>query len=360
MKKIDIYIVSLFLRILIFSLLSFMVIFLIFAIRGNLGNLLNNDVPFPVVVKYIVFYIPNIIVLVLPASVLIASLFSIGHLSKRNEIAALRASGISLYRIMLPLITAAFIISIFSLVFIEIIVPVTSRKKLDIYRKYIRKLSANTLSQTREIYFKDTENRVVTIQFYSRKTMMGHQVNFTYRDNDMITKIVQAKTIVWEDSVWVLNNAAILTFDGKNENVTEYERLPYPALKFRNEDLAEIRLKPEEMDFFQLKRFIEKRRVLGEDVREWLVELMMKILLPFSNLIIVLFGVPLVSKSTRRGGTIGLGFGIGLVICFFFFGTVTVGQNMGRAGMINPYLAAWMGNIIFAVIGLFLLVKAKK
>ena len=319
MRRIDKYILTLFLQILLFSVFSFTVIFIIFDMIAVLGDFMNKDVPFPVIIKYFVFNFPNIFVSVLPASTLMASLFSIGHLSKRNEFDAMRASGFSLGRIILPVIMTAFFISIFSIVLTEKVVPSASGKRLNIYEEYIKKNSPNDLLKTKEIYFEETTNRVVAIQSYDQARQTGNRVNFTYRSNNTITKIVHAKTMVWEDNVWILNDVVIRTFNGENDNVTEYELLPYPDLTFTNEDLNEINLEPSEMSFFQLKRLIKRRKRLGEDVNKWLVELMLKISLPFSNLIIVLFSIPLAIKIKRTGKVIGYGMSIALVICFLFY-----------------------------------------
>ena len=164
--------------------------------------------------------------------------------------------------------------------------------------------------------------------------------------------------MTWEDTVWVLNKASVREFKGDNEIMNKYDKLPYPGLNFGSEELLDIELKPEEMGFFKLREFIKRRRIIGIDVEKWIVEMHLKISFPFANLIIVLFGVPLVSQHRRGGGAIG--FGIALVICFFFFGTVRVGQYLGYSGMLHPLLAAWLGNIIFTILGIFLLIKAKK
>ncbi|MFC1724695.1 LptF/LptG family permease [candidate division KSB1 bacterium] len=358
MKKIDRYISSIFIQILIFSVISFILIFVIVDLISNIDKFLNKNVPLVIVVKYYIFYLPYILVLILPAAVLIASLFSVGQLARRNELVAFKASGVSLYRITAPLLTVAFIVSVFSLLFTEYVVPVTSGKKLDIDRKYIRQVSEARITQSRNLYFEDIENRFVTIQYYDGARKKATSVNITYQDNETIKNIIQAKKMIWQDSLWILNEVSVRSFINGVEEMNEFSSLPMEDFSFNPDDLLDIWLKPEEMNFFQLKRFIERRRELGVDVRVWLVELMLKISFPFANFIIVLFGVPLVSKGTRSGGAIG--FGIALVICFFFFGTVRIGQYLGRADMMNPVLSAWIGNIIFATIGLFLLFKSRK
>ena len=358
MKKIDRYISFIFIQILIFSLLAFILIFVVVDLIENIDKFLNKNVPFIIAAEYYIFYLPYILVLILPAAVLIASLFSIGQLSRRNELVAFKASGISLYRITAPLLSVAFFISIFSLLFAEFVLPVTSRKKQDIDRKYIRQIAEARITQSRNLYFEDIENRFVTIQYYDGSRKRATSVTITYQDNEEIKKIIQAKKMIWVDDLWVLNDVSIRSFIEDREEMEEYSSLPMSDLNFNPDDLLDIWLKPEEMNFFQLKKFIETHRELGVDVQIWVVELMLKISFPFANFIIVLFGVPLVSTGTRSGGAIG--FGIALVICFFFFGMIRIGQYLGRADMVHPYLGAWLGNIIFAVIGLSLLVKARK
>ena len=356
MKKIDKYISSIFIYILIFTLIAFACIFIIVEVIQRIDIFIDRNVPFPVIVKFHIYYLPYIIVLILPASVLIACLFSMGQLARRNELAALKASGLSLYRIITPILVVAFFISLFSLFFAEMVVPGTSQKKQDIDDQYLRNTERRRTG--RNIYFQDSKERVISIRYYNDKSKRAHQVNFTYHKENEIVKRVQAETMTWEDTVWVLNKASVREFKGDNEIMNKYDKLPYPGLNFGSEELLDIELKPEEMGFFKLREFIKRRRTIGIDVEKWIVEMHLKISFPFANLIIVLFGVPLVSQHRRGGGAIG--FGIALVICFFFFGTVRVGQYLGYSGMLHPLLAAWLGNIIFTILGIFLLIKAKK
>jgi len=357
MKIIDRYISNTFLQILLFSLVIFIVIFIIVNLIENLDKFIDENVSFQYILLYYVYYIPYIIVLVLPATVLISSLFSIGQLSRRNELIALKSSGISIYRIILPLITISFFISVFSMIFTETVVPYTSRKKNDIDRKYVRKLSNVRINQEHNLYFQDSQNRYVSIQYYNDIKKQALRINFTYHKANEVKKRIQAKSMTWEDSVWVLNDVTIRTFKDGEEILETQEVMVYNDLNFTDEDLLDIQLNPEEMDFFELKDFIKRRRALGANVQKWVVELFLKISFPFANLIIVLFGIPLAS-GTKSGGTIG--FGIALIICFFFFTTVRVGQYFGHVGILDPLAAAWMGNVIFAVIGIVLIFNTHK
>ncbi len=123
-------------------------------------------------------------------------------------------------------------------------------------------------------------------------------------------------------------------------------------------DFATIDLKPESMDYFQLKDFIDGIQEKGGNASQWLIDLYLKIAFPFVSFVIVFFGAPLAAGSVKMGKTAA--FGIALIISFIFYTLVNIFQVLGRTGAMDPLIAAWLANGIFFLIGLVLLIKASK
>jgi lipopolysaccharide export system permease protein len=142
------------------------------------------------------------------------------------------------------------------------------------------------------------------------------------------------------------------------EKVTRYDTLIYEPSEIVPQDLLDLEIMPEEMNYTELSRFIDKMIALGADARRWKVDLHLKISYPLANFIIVLFGAPLAAKKRRSGPA--LGFAIALLISFIYFLFIRTGQVMGHKGSLSPWLAAWIGNIVFGVGALFMLFRERK
>jgi len=112
------------------------------------------------------------------------------------------------------------------------------------------------------------------------------------------------------------------------------------------------------MSYWELKQFINNIRRNGGNPDRWLVDLYLKIAFPFANFIILLFGAPLASRKTRSGPAVS--FGISLFICFLYFGIIKVAQTFGHNGTLPPFIAAWLGNIIFGIGAVYILFKMRK
>jgi lipopolysaccharide export system permease protein len=140
--------------------------------------------------------------------------------------------------------------------------------------------------------------------------------------------------------------------------LAHFERRDDLKFSFLPKDLARIQKKPEEMNYFELRQFIQKMRAAGVDPTKWLVDLQFKLAFPFTNLIIVLLGIPL-ATTTRRSGP-ALGFGMSLIIVFIFFGMIKITQSLGHDRVLSAFWAAWFSDFFFGFLGVGLLVRARK
>jgi lipopolysaccharide export system permease protein len=112
------------------------------------------------------------------------------------------------------------------------------------------------------------------------------------------------------------------------------------------------------MNYTDLQEFIENQRRAGQDVSRWLVEYHFKLAFPFASIIMVLFGVPFASSKPRAG--VALGFGIALAVAFIYLIFMKTSQVFGYNGDLNPFLTAWLANLIFLVAGIFNLFRVQK
>ena len=360
MKILDRSIISKFLAILFYTTMAFIAIFIVVDFVEHLDKFLGGNATFVDVALYYVYYIPYIIQLTLPVNMLLSSLFSLGTMAQYNELVATLTAGISLYRVVLPILILALIISCISGFAGETVVPETNRLRLDIYRYDIRNESREKRGTERQIAVQDYDDRQVNILYYDVGKQRANNVNIVWKEGTNILERWDVKYMLWRDSlnVWELHDVTKRVFRDSSESVTRVDSARYMDTRILPEDLIDLQLKPEEMNFVELKSFIEKMESIGADARKWIVDLYMKISYPLANFIIVLFGAPLASRKRRSGPA--LGFALALLISFVYFLFMRSGQVLGHNGTLEPWLGAWIGNMVFFAGGLFLMIRARK
>jgi lipopolysaccharide export system permease protein len=298
------------------------------------------------------------LVLILPVATLLAGVFSIGNLARHNEMVALKALGISLYQIMVTLTVMGFLISVFSFILAEGIVAKANQKKEDIKNHYLDQNENRYSSKTSDIRIQEPPDKIITIGFWDSGKQIANQIKIEiFRGYRLISRI-DSPSMKWKDGLWIVENGYKRTFDSEKETAVPILSTIKFNFQFSPKDLLISQIKPDEMGFLQLYRFIARMRQSGVEVRQWLTDLHLRISFPLSNLIIVLISVPL--TYNRRKKSIMVGFGISLVICFFYFGIVKLGQTMGHNGNVSAIIAAWMGNGVTTIFGLVNLIKVRK
>lgn len=343
-----------FTAVLLTALLAFILVFIVVDLVENVDRFIDRKTPIQDVVRYYLFYIPYIVILTLPVAMLIAVLFSVGNLARYNELTAMKASGLSLYRILFPVLRLAFLISLMAMIFGETIVPETNARYLDIKRGTRQPSPA----QRDNIFLQDRNEKVIFVHHYDAEQRTGQEISIQQYQGNTLRRRIDAESMIWTDEGWILQNATVREFSGDQENITRFQTLNSPFLTLLPQDFARPKRNPEEMGYFELSDYIRRIQRAGGDARRWLVDLQLKISFPFANFIIVLFGAPLASTRKRTGKA--LSFGLSLFICFIYYSGVKAGQVLGREELLPPLLAAWVPNLLFMVLGVLLFAKAHK
>lgn len=357
-KIVDRYILSRFFTLIIFILLAGTVIFLVVDLIENLDKFIDRDVPYSIILNYYIYFIPYIIYLIFPVCMLLTTLFSLGSMSQRNEITAFKAGGISMYRLLLVLSIPAFIISLFMLLTGETVIPYANKLRLDIRREYIKKIPKSSTTRRGRIYLTDDSNRLIHIGHFNGETNSAFNINIIVIENNQLVERVDAGRMVYGNEYWTLYGAIKRDFRGDSIKITEEKVHRWRELTFKPEDLLKIQSKPEEMNYWELKEFVQKLITTGADAARWRTDLYYKIAAPFASFIIVIFGVPV--AATRRRSGLMVGFGISLLVCFLYFGVANSVKILGYKGLLEPVYSAWGGNVIFLALGLVMVLTAKK
>jgi lipopolysaccharide export system permease protein len=355
----DRYILRGFWRNLVIGFVAFTVIYVTVDLSEKSDTYYDNKATIGKVASFYFYQLPWIILLTMPISVLLSTVFTLGRLSRDNELTALVASGMPITRIARPILISAFFISIASLLFSELIVPFANRRADRIMAVDIEgSRKQESYKYRKDLHYQGEGNRTWYAERYDIKLSVLLNVTLHEYEDSKLVRRIDAKKAFWDGSKWVFMEGAVRDFHNAGETVTPFHRMEMPLLPEKPEDIAKEEIDPEEMNFFELRNHIDKIRRGGGSIDKYLVDLYFKFSFPFTSLIFAIIGAAL--SSAKRKPSMATGFGMTLLISFMYYGILRVGQSLGHSGVLHPLLGAWMGNIVFALIGGVMLYRANR
>jgi len=358
MKTLDRYLTTEFARTLLFVALCFTSLFLIVDFFEKTRMFLSNQATFRQMAAHFLFLVPAMLSQTLPAAVLIASLIVCGNLSRHSEITAMKANGISLYRISLPILTIAASICLLVFVLNEWVTPYTNERAEHIRLVEVQKRQSLGSFKQDQIWYRGQKG-IYNFKLFDVQSGILHGITLYYLDQEMnLIMRLDAERGEWVGGRWHFHNVLMTRFpDGE-----------FPAIVKTATHVADIPEKPEDfkvvqkdvttMGYFELKRYIRKLQTEGYDVTRYLVDLQGKIAFSLVSLILAVIGISFSLRSERHGG-IAQGIGTGLLIGFSYWLIYAFGMSLGKSGTLPPLLAAWFGNILFGCASVWLFLRIK-
>ncbi|RMF06690.1 MAG: YjgP/YjgQ family permease [Candidatus Neomarinimicrobiota bacterium] len=362
MKKLDRYLLRQFLLILTIALIAFNSIFIIVDLIENLDRFIDNAVSGKIVVAYYLYSIPWFINIGFPMATLIATVFSIGLMAKRNEYTVLKAAGVSLYRIAIPLVLLGILLSGLSFELENRLVSWGNEHRYDIERRYLKRNSRRSVPRMRSIltniFLQKQGSQHISITTYKTRKQIAENVTIVSLDSERIQQRIDAKEMVWIDSLeaWASKDYSIRRFDAQGKEIGAHiaHRDTLFHLSFRPDDISKRFKSPDELNYFELESRIRLLKENGVDVTRWEVARQFKISFAFTNLIVILFGLPLV--VLRPKGGLSFGAGMSVFVIFGYYAFIKFGQSLGYQRLLSPVVSAWLGNVVFTA-GSVLLTK---
>lgn len=361
MKILDRYLVKQFLQTIIFGLLAFTVLFLVIDMMENLDDFIDQKVSMDIILNYYLVFSPEIIKLITPVAVLFAALFTAGKAANLSEITAIKASGISLFRFMLPFLVVTFFICIMSIYFSGYVVPHANSVKFNLERKY---LNRGYVYMGNNIFFKDSPSRIVNIAYFDESQNQAYRLSIQEFDlNDptkMISRIDAAK-ITYDSTAksWTGENGVRRFFSSEREVSNYFNSMTFSDLNFQPKDLMSKQQKIEEMNLDDLKKLVNSQIREGTDPKSTLIEYHSRISFSMSSLIVVLFGIPLAATKRRRGG-LAVQVGINILVTFIYLVFMKISQAFGKNGAMDPILTSWFANFVFLAAAVINLPRIKQ
>ncbi len=342
MKKIDYYILREFSIIFLFVSVFFVLVSFIVDIFENLNRFIDNEVTNDILIDYYVASLPEMISVTIPVTCLVASVFTYGMMVQRKEWLVFKSSGLSLYRLALPILFVGLFMSIGSF-FFEIF-------KIKIF------------FDTKYVYFQKNQDYLIAIEKYNETNQTVVNLNFIELNDGKMIKRIDSKKSIWEPvkEKWTVRDYSIREFDdsGFEKMIATSKQDSLLNLNFTPEDINQIGSSSEEVSYNQLKNQIVTLKNNGVNTLRWEVDLHYKIAYSFISLIIIFCGIPL--SVFRSNTTLAFGGGLSLATIFAYIVLLKFGQSLGYAGALSPFLAAWFSNIIFIILGTWLMLNARK
>jgi lipopolysaccharide export system permease protein len=353
----DRYLLTRFIKIFLYAVLAFVVIFVTVNVFEEIDNFIDHDATVVNIARYYVYSIPFVLTYVVPVSLLLGTVFAMGVLARRNELTALLASGVSLTRVATPIFVFAFLVSFLFVFFNDAVVSKANRKREDIMRHDIEGRERVDPDAKSNFRYLGAGGFVFLAQTYSHENKALYDVVVQQFDGNTLERRIDAKNATWNGSHWVFHTGFERLFNG-GERVEGFDTLTVRELRETPDDFAQEEIDEENMTFAELQHYIARVERSGGKVEKYLVDLYFKLSFPFAGSIFVLIGVAL--SSGKRKPSVATGFGLTLVIAFVYYAFLRVGQTLGHNGVLPPALAAQLGNIVFLIVGILMLKRASR
>lgn len=354
----DRYVFAEFTKIFVATALGFPILVTVIDLTDNLDTYLNRSLPRGDIALSYVYGLPEAMYLVLPAAVLFATVFTIGGLTRHSEITAAKASGISFYRLSIPIFIASIMAGGLALVLSEA-APISNRRRDELRKE-------TTFATGNERYnfaFASGEGRVYKVQQLQVATGSIEAIQIERRglegDSSYPTWIASAQRARWQPgSGWTLFGGTMHVVSGQRPDLT----INFDSMRDRyfletpTQLMASPRA-PRDMRYAELGRYIRALERSGSDVNVIKVDRALKISIPVTCIIIAIFGAPLATSTQRGGAAWGIGLSLAVTVAFLVFIQLT--KAIGGEAVMNPVLAAWLPNTIFGLGGLTLLARVR-
>lgn len=362
MRIIDRYMTKGFIAPFVWCLFIFIVMAIIIDIFSFIEDIVKYHIPASSIFAFYVYYTPTIVIQVTPMAMLLSTIFILSNLNKHNELIAMKSSGISLWRIMIPMIMFGLIISMMTFIVNDRVIPISSKVASSIRRDELEKEKRRERRQKiiDNVAIYGAGNKIMFARSYdTEKKMLSDIIIHEHDSHENLVSKITAQSAAWTGDSWKFNKVIMYRIDNSGKIIGEplfYEEKQI-TLREKPSDFANREWQSDYMSYGELKKYIKNfKGTSAKVIRALLVDLHYKVSFAFINLIIVLIGAPFAMINTRGGVMIGIGMSI--VIGLLYYAFIAISLAFGKAGILPPMASAWLGNIVFCIIGIHLINKS--
>jgi LPS export ABC transporter permease LptF/LPS export ABC transporter permease LptG len=357
-RLLDAYVLRGFWFFFVLVLIVFVSVFILVTLFELLPDIVKNRVDTSIVVSYFVYLLPQILYYVIPLTVLLAILINLGTLTKSNEILAVKAGAVSLYRMSMPLLFMGLSLSA-AIYFLQDFVLPYANQRQDEYRNQIKGRAAQTYRDPERKWMAGSGDRIYHYNYFdSNQNLFAGISIYEFKPNTFeLNQWVFAARASWQGSDWLLEDGWVRRIDMKG--TVEYK--PFARLELAQLDGPEYFKKEvrtaAQMTYPELKRYVTDLKQSGFDVSVLMVDLYRKLSFPLVSFIMAIIGIPFSFATGKKGAFYGIGLCLALGI--FYWAAFELFDKLGGINRLSPFIAAWFPNLIFGFGGIWMMLRVK-
>ncbi len=363
-RILDEYLVREFLGMFFLVLMGFVLLMLVFTFFELIGDILRNHIPLNVVGEYLLNLTPSMLYQITPLAILIAVLVAFGLLNRNSEIVAMKATGISLYRLVIPILSISAVLAVGLFLFDQYYLPQANRRQ-EALRSTIKGRPPQTFLHPEQKWIfgeprSGEPNRIFYYQFFDPNAEEFANLSvFEFNPNTFaVARRIFASRVYWDahKGSWTFQNGWQCNFDGpaqsqfRSFNFTSFSEIHEEPSYFTKESLQS-----QEMNFGQLNHYIRDLRQSGFDTMRLRVALWQKLAYPLIAVIMAVLAIPFALTMGRRGSLTGIAVAIAIALAYWvidgLFGA------MGNVNYLPAAVAAWSPDVLFGLTGGYFLLR---
>jgi len=362
-RLLDAYVVREFFGTFLLVLASFVMLMLVFTFFELVGDIIRNHMPLGMVGDYLFNLTPSMIYTITPLAVLIAVLVTFGVLNRNSEIVAMKATGISLYRLVVPIVSISAVLALGLFVFDDYYLPAANRRQ-EFLRSTIKGRPPQTFLHPEEKWIFGQSGpgepaHIFYYQFFDRDDDAFANLSVFEFDPSTfaLSRRIFASRAVWDDRTesWHFLNGWVRDINGTKREYAEFKNTTFSEIREDPSYFKKENLQSQEMNFQQLRAYIRDLRQSGFDTMRLRVALWHKLAYPLIAIIMAMLAIPFALSMGRRGSLTGIAVAISVALAYWvvdgLFGA------MGNVNYLPAALAAWSPDVLFALTGGYLLLR---
>lgn len=357
LKRLDTYIIGKFLGTYFYSIVLIISISVVFDLTEKLDDFFDNNAPFKeIVLDYYMNFIPYYVNMFTPLFTFIAVIFFTSKMAGNTEIVAILASGVSFRRFMMPYLLSAFVISSISFVLGGYIIPPATAKMIDFEDKYIKK---KKLDNARNVQMEVDKGIIMYIERYEVAENTGYRFSLEKFEDKKLVSRLTAETAKWDSAHhWKLSNYLQRDFNGMRESIKRGPEID-TTINVEPREFFITTAESAQLNVTDLGHYLDRQKNRGVgNIQGFEDEYYKRFSMPLAAFIMTLIGVSLSSRKVRGGMGLHLGIGLALSSLYILFSTFSTTFSVN--GLMSAFVAVWLPNVVFLLVGIYLYYKAPK
>ncbi len=358
LKTLDIYIIRKFLGTFVYAISLIILIVVIFDLSEKIDNFIENQAPLrDIILVYYVNFIPYFINLFSPLFTFITVVFFTSRMAFNTEIIAILSAGVSFKRLLVPYLISAILLSGLSIYLSNVMIPSANEKRLAFESEFVRRPEG---FRGRNVHMQVRPGVFVYLESFNERTQTAYRLSLEQIEHGELTRKLMSNQASYheESGKWTVRDYNIRDINGLEESI-RFGRELDTILPFSPFDFIQNLKDMETMNYRELNEFIANERLKGSEVVSFYeVEKHRRLAFPFATMVLTFIGMALSSQKVRGG--IGLHLGAGITLSFAFILFMQVTTTFATKGSLHPMISVWIPNLLFGILGAYLLKIAPK